>query len=155
MAADELTEEKRTELRKLFDQFDQDKSGVVDGKELKCAMQHLGMNTGECELQSMMRSVDLDGSGTIDFKEFCNLMVYKMSDIDGKEDLIYALKLLDISEPKGFLDVSDFRNAMMQHGEEPMDQATMDLIIADAEKRGMVTPEGKLDYTKFCSMMLE
>jgi Ca2+-binding EF-hand superfamily protein len=37
-------------------------------------MKTMGMKLSQAELDKMMRSVDADGSGEIDFKEFCQLL---------------------------------------------------------------------------------
>lgn len=37
-------------------------------------MRSLGQNPTEQELQDMVNEVDIDGSGTIDFPEFCQMM---------------------------------------------------------------------------------
>ncbi len=41
-------------------------------------MRSLGQNPTEVELKDMIREVDVDGNGTIDFSEFLNLMARKM-----------------------------------------------------------------------------
>uniref|UniRef100_A0A0M3HJY9 EF-hand domain-containing protein n=1 Tax=Ascaris lumbricoides TaxID=6252 RepID=A0A0M3HJY9_ASCLU len=37
-------------------------------------MRSLGQNPTEQELQDMVNQVDIDGSGTIEFTEFCQMM---------------------------------------------------------------------------------
>ncbi len=41
-------------------------------------MRSLGQNPTEVELKDMIREVDVDRNGTIDFSEFLNLMARKM-----------------------------------------------------------------------------
>jgi calmodulin len=43
-------------------------------KELGTAMRTLGQNPSEQELIDLINEVDIDGSGTIDFPEFCQMM---------------------------------------------------------------------------------
>lgn len=47
-------------------------------QELTTVIKSLGQNPSDEELQEMMREVDSDGSGTIEFGEFLNLMARKM-----------------------------------------------------------------------------
>lgn len=57
-------------MKKLF----QDGNGSINPKELGIAMRALGQNPTEQELQDMINEVDLDGSGVIEFPEFCQMM---------------------------------------------------------------------------------
>jgi calmodulin len=52
--------------------------GTITTKELGTVMRSLGQNPTEAELQDMITEVDADGNGTIDFKEFLDLMAKKM-----------------------------------------------------------------------------
>ena len=61
-----------TRLRKVFDEFDTDRSGDIDRQELRGAFRNLGYKTTEREVQSMLAKVDSDGNETISFAEFCN-----------------------------------------------------------------------------------
>jgi Ca2+-binding EF-hand superfamily protein len=49
----------------------------ITTRELGAVMRSLGQNPSETELQDMINEVDTDGSGTIDFPEFLNLMARK------------------------------------------------------------------------------
>uniref|UniRef100_A0A1I7WBV4 Calmodulin n=1 Tax=Heterorhabditis bacteriophora TaxID=37862 RepID=A0A1I7WBV4_HETBA len=51
-----------------------DGNGSISSKELGVAMRSLGQNPTEQELLDMVNEVDIDGSGTIDFPEFCQMM---------------------------------------------------------------------------------
>lgn len=52
--------------------------GTITTKELGTVMRSLGQNPTEAELKEMIREVDADGNGTIDFPEFLSLMARKM-----------------------------------------------------------------------------
>jgi Ca2+-binding EF-hand superfamily protein len=68
--AENLSEEKIAEFRAAFELFDKDRDGKITTKELGTVMRNLGQNPTEIELIEMINEVDLDGNGTIDFKEF-------------------------------------------------------------------------------------
>lgn len=53
-------------------------SGTIDAKELKVAMRALGFEPKKEEIKKMIADVDKDGSGTIDFNEFLDMMTSKM-----------------------------------------------------------------------------
>merc|ERR1711943_54941 len=85
MSADQLTEEQIAEFKEAFSLFDKDGDGTITTKELGTVMRSLGQNPTEAELADMINEVDADGSGTIDFPEFLNLMAKKMKDTDSEE----------------------------------------------------------------------
>jgi Ca2+-binding EF-hand superfamily protein len=53
-------------------------SGTIDAKELKVAMRALGFEPKKEEIKKMIADIDKDGSGTIDFNEFLDMMTAKM-----------------------------------------------------------------------------
>ena len=67
-------------MKGVFAMFDQDGSGEIDAREMKKAMQALGMNPTDDDIKNMMIEVDQDGSGEVDFKEFATLMGRKMAE---------------------------------------------------------------------------
>jgi centrin-1 len=96
------------ELREAFDLFDTDGSGTIDTKELQVALRALGFDSKKekvrarwsnptlnhnphpnpnpnpdpdpDQVRKMIADIDLDGSGTIDFEEFVEMMTGKMGD---------------------------------------------------------------------------
>jgi hypothetical protein len=53
-------------------------AGTIDAKELKVAMRALGFEPKKEEIKKMISDIDKDGSGTIDFTEFLEMMTSKM-----------------------------------------------------------------------------
>ena len=53
-------------------------AGTIDPKELKAAMQSLGFEAKNQTIYQMIADIDKDGSGSIDFEEFLNMMTAKM-----------------------------------------------------------------------------
>ena len=47
----------------------------------------MGQNPSEEELNGIIMEIDVDGSGTIDFSEFVNLMKEKISEVDIENDI--------------------------------------------------------------------
>jgi len=54
--------------------FDTDGSGKISREELKSALSRMGMDISDEELDEMMDSVDTDGDGEIDYREFTAMM---------------------------------------------------------------------------------
>ncbi len=78
-----------------FSLFDKDGDGSITTKELGTVMRSLGQTPTEAGLQEMIKEVDANGDGTIDFPEFLNLMAKKMQDTDTEDDLKEAFKVRD------------------------------------------------------------
>ena len=53
-------------------------TGCITLEELGTVIKSLGQDPSEEELQEMIREVDSDGNGTIEFGEFLNLMARKV-----------------------------------------------------------------------------
>ena len=56
-------------------------------KELGTVMRSLGQNPNEEELDDMIKEIDEDGNGTVDFEEFLIMMSKKMKETDSDEEL--------------------------------------------------------------------
>lgn len=63
------------EMVNIFTKFDADHSGTIDVHETKKILHFLGMDFSIEKAESLMKIVDVDGSGEIDFEEFCGFIV--------------------------------------------------------------------------------
>lgn len=64
-----------------FIEYDLDSSGDIDMMELKLMMEKLGQAKTHLELKKMIAEVDSTGKGTINFRDFLNMMTGKKSSI--------------------------------------------------------------------------
>ena len=69
-----ITEEQKLEFKEAFALFDKNGDGTITVAELGVVMNTLGSNPNPVELQDMINEVDVDGNGTLEFEEFCQLM---------------------------------------------------------------------------------
>ena len=143
-----LTDEKIMEFKAVFELFDKDRNGKITSKELGTVMRGLGQNPTEEELKQMIREVDLDGNGTIDFKEFLCLMVKKMKDTDTEEELLEAFKVFD-RDGNGFITSHELRNIMNSLGEGLSPEEIEEMI-----KEADLDNDGQIDYEEFVKMMM-
>ena len=65
----ELSEEEIEVLREVFASFDADGGGSIDEEELGVAMKALGAPVSATELSALVKEIDEDGNGEIDFEE--------------------------------------------------------------------------------------
>ncbi|XP_031110454.1 calmodulin-like protein 7 [Ipomoea triloba] len=75
-AGDEEGENLDDDLREAFDVFDGDKDGLISEEELSRVLSCLGLNQGKRleACKEMIRSVDVDGDGMVNFDEFKRMM---------------------------------------------------------------------------------
>ncbi|OMO81214.1 Calcium-binding EF-hand [Corchorus capsularis] len=64
------------ELKEAFDVFDKDKDGLISVEELGSVLCSLGLKEGNKmeDCKAMIRKVDMDGDGMVNFDEFKKMM---------------------------------------------------------------------------------
>ncbi|TYJ42749.1 hypothetical protein E1A91_A03G108600v1 [Gossypium mustelinum] len=71
-SSDEVTA--ALELRDAFDLYDQDKNGLISTSELHLVLNQLGMKCSVDDCVRMIKSVDSDGDGNVNYEEFQKMM---------------------------------------------------------------------------------
>ena len=143
-----LSQDTINQFHTIFDLFDKDNSGCITTKELGTVMRNLGQNPSEEELKQMIREVDLNGNGTIDFKEFMCLMVKQMKDNDTDEELQYAFKVFDRNK-NGYITSHELRSAMTNLGENLTTEEVEEMI-----KEADLDNDGQIDFDEFMKMIM-
>merc|ERR1712088_1147113 len=113
-------------LREAFDMFDADKDGRVTHKELAQVLQKLKINANMDTLMGMIKKVDTDNSGTVEFNEFDN---------DGN----------------GYIEADELRQKL----EEMSGEAVTEAEVADMIKQVDMDGDGKINYEEFKKLMAE
>jgi len=67
------------ELQETFELLDRDNSGSVDAAELKQLLTCVGHALTKDEAEDMIEEADADGSGEIEFDEFCHVILSTQS----------------------------------------------------------------------------
>ena len=75
-------------FQKTFDMFDMDRSGYITADELGQAMMAIGQNPSDEELADIIREVDQDQDGEINFSEFLEMMVVRLTKKENKHPFL-------------------------------------------------------------------
>lgn len=77
MSRDLDEEDHEVALREAFKMFDRDGNGYIDADELRLCMMNLGEKLTLEEVEEMIREVDVDFDGRMNYEEFVKLMCTK------------------------------------------------------------------------------
>ncbi|CAG7886118.1 unnamed protein product [Brassica rapa] len=132
-----LTNQKRREIREIFDLFDIDGSGTLSSS----AYRSLGFEMTNEQINELMAEVDKNNSGTIDFEEFVHMMTTKFGERDSKDELSKAFKIID-HDNNGKISPHDIKQIAKELGENFTDNEIEEMIEeADRDKDGEVSLE--------------
>ena len=145
---DDLTDQQIIEFREAFQAFDKDGNGSISTKELGTVMRSLGQNLSEAEIKQMIDIVDEDKSGTIDFKEFLNLMARNMKIVNKEEELLDALNTLD-QDGSGKISKYKLRNIILKTDKKMTGEEIEEII-----KTFDMDEEGNIDVQDFIQILM-
>ncbi|KAK2723692.1 hypothetical protein QYM36_002136, partial [Artemia franciscana] len=110
-------------LRASFALFDQDGAGHITISELTAVMKCLGQNSTDAEILAIIKEVDADGNGTIEFSEFLIAMAKSVNDIEIKE----AFDVFD-KDGNGHINVEEPRYVSVNLGETFSDEDIAEML---------------------------
>ena len=79
-------------------------------------MRNLGYNLTEQDLQKVLKEIDKDNSGSIEFNEFVELMERTITDQGTQDELLRAFKLFD-KDGSGKISISELGQVMENLGQ--------------------------------------
>nr|AAL40866.1 calmodulin [Nostoc punctiforme] len=136
------------EIEKLWQAFkvlDVDGNGAISTDELGEVMRSLGQNPTETGLRDLIKEIDVDLSGTIDFDEFKTLMIAKVGDRESRLKLAFSAFDEDNS---GQITAVELRTVMSQFG---LTDAELKEMLQEVDHDG----DGSIDFEEFCQLVLE
>jgi troponin C len=150
-----VTDEQKNEFRAAFEIFVEDsEDGTISTKELGKVLRMLGQNPSEAELQEMVDEVDDDGSGTIDFEEFTQMMAKQLAaealeqiPERPEKELAEAFRIFD-TNTDGYLDFDEIKAALALCTEK-FEDWEIECFIAE----GDTNKDGQMDYEEWIDIM--
>lgn len=145
------SEEQMAEYREEFKTYDSGSDGHISAQELGIRMRKLGQNPTESDIQRMIAKADKDGSGTINFEEFCAWMsqATSPSSVDEEEEIKAGFKVNDL-DGDSFITADELFQFYRSIGEQTTLEEAKELI-KEVDTNG----NGKIDFNEFAKKMKE
>ncbi|XP_011503830.1 PREDICTED: calmodulin-like protein 11 isoform X1 [Ceratosolen solmsi marchali] len=149
-AQDDLTKDQIALLKKAFNAFDHEKKGCIGTDMVGTILSMLGYDLTESTLQEIIAEVDEDGSGQLEFEEFCTLSARFLVEEDTEamqQELREAFRLYD-KEGNGYITTEVFRD-ILHELDDKLSPEELDLMIEEIDADG----SGTLDFDEFMEVM--
>lgn len=146
--ADQLSEMQLLEYKEAFTYYDKNGDGTISLDELRTIMVSFGQDPSVQELEEMMKEIDTDGSGAIDFSEFLHIMASTTKDRDeDEEQLREAFQMFDTNN-KGYISAKELETIMAKLGVN-LTKEEISGMIREADFDG----DGFINYEDFAQIM--
>jgi len=137
-------------LRKAFDAFDTDKKGSISVETTSTILRMMGVKMSEKNFREIVSEVDEDGSGELEFEEFCALAAKFLIEEDEeslKHELKEAFRIYD-KEGDGYITTKVLKE-ILRELDNKLTEEDLDNIIEEVDEDG----SGTLDFDEFMAMM--
>merc|ERR1712128_419942 len=139
-------------LKVCFDLFDTKQVEFLSGDDLGEIMRAMGFRSTEEELIELLHEVDEDGSGEIEFGEFCQLCAtFLVEDPDMetmKRELKDAFRIYD-KQGNGYI-TTETLSGLIGELLAPLTEEELEGILDELDEDG----SGSMDFDEFCEMMM-
>ena len=150
--------EEDPELKRVFATFDKNSDGFITKQELKESLKNIRVFMSDEEVEEMVKKVDANGDGLIDFSEFCLLCQGQSvmngggeagSEVDQEEELKEAFDVFD-KDKDGLISVEELGVVLSSLGlREGNRVEACKEMVKKVDKDG----DGMVNFDKFKMMM--
>jgi len=156
MAADieeilsEIDGSQMEEYQRFFDMFDRGKQGYIMATQLGTIMSQMDQDYDEKTLRTLIRKFDADGSGKIEFDEFCALVYTVANTVDKatlEKELKEAFRLFD-KEGNGYISRPTLKGLLKEIAPDLSD-AQLEEAVDEIDEDG----SGKIEFAEFWELM--
>jgi len=147
MAEVKLSEQQISRARDAFNSLDIKKNSRIKVVEIETCLKKLGHNIKPDWLEKIESTIDTEGTGYIQFEEFCEIIRKKMKADEDERELREMFRILD-KEKRGEVNTNELRWILKQLGDD-LTENDIDDMIADVDTDG----SGWVDYEEFSKLM--
>ncbi|XP_059057171.1 troponin C, isoallergen Bla g 6.0101-like [Achroia grisella] len=138
-------------LKNAFDAFDHEKKGVISTDMIGTILEMLGHELDDDTLNEIINEVDSDGSGELEFSEFCSLASKFLTEEEDDEAMVQELKeafrLYD-KEGNGYI-TTDVLKEIFKELDNTITGEDLDTMIEEIDSDG----SGTVDFDEFLEVM--
>lgn len=163
-----LTDEDREEFRQIFCLFKQlcrqevdeegnelplvtpeNDEGGIKVHELEQLLETVGMRTSPQEFEAMVKAVDKNGDGEINFEEFCDQMAKRVQVPHQPDEISAAFAAFARKAPDGLIRVQDLRNALTTYMHKELSPAEVEELLSYYKDSFVRVPDSEHEYFNF------
>ena len=136
-------------LKGCFDGF-ADEDGAIPADNVGGILSMMGMKVKPSALREIIEDIDEDGSGLLEFAEFCQLAAKFLVEEDEealKKELKEAFRIYD-KEQLGYISIETLKE-ILRELDNKLTEEDLDSIIEEVDEDG----SGTLDFDEFMDMM--
>jgi len=146
----EIDASQMDEFKRFFDMYDRGKQGFINATQIGKIMADMQQEFDEKQLRKLLRKFDADGSGKLEFDEFCALVYTVANTVDKdtlQKELREAFRLFD-KEGNGFISRATMK-ALLHEIADDLSDADLDSAIDEIDEDG----SGKIEFEEFFELM--
>ena len=150
MPKNNQTQEERMQMiNEVFDNFDKDKGGYIDSRELASVLRALGRGKDQKEIDEFMEKVDKNKNGRIERQEFMDAMneMYYVPQTT-VEEVVEAFKIFD-KNSDDLISIDELREVMTILGQYVWNETPSDEEIVQMIKDADEDFDGYLNFSEF------
>jgi len=142
-----MTDSQIKDLRETFLAMDVNGDGLLTAKELEEGMEKAGMSNLPPELDQILKDVDSNGSGHINYTEFLAATLDRKKYI--AEDVCWAAFRVFDKDGSGTISRDELAQVLSDGEVKAVAQTDLNELLDEVDKNG----DGEIDFQEFMHMM--
>ena len=148
MPKNNQTQEGRMQMiNEVFDNFDKDKGGYIDSRELASVLRALGRGKDQKEIDEFMEKVDKNKNGRIERQEFMDAMneMYSVPQTT-VEEVVEAFKIFD-KDNSGKISLDEMKTILLKFTDDFNEEEVEEIFhLIDTDN------SGEISYAEFAEV---